>query len=253
MAIQEDLQNIGLSKKEAEVYTLLVELGESSVLDIAKRSAIKRPTVYVILRSLQDRGLASKVLKGKRTLFVPRHPRTLMGEAELRLKAVERIMPQLESLLRQKEGKPRVMIYEGKDQLDRAYDDAFVATGESLFISTIGLSKEVFPRSFQKITLKTFSPDYRWRELMDESEEAKKYAQTAQGPYREIRFIPKKLLPFDTDIGIFGNNVVITSAKGEYFTIRIESKEISHAFRVMFELMWQASVPLLVPSEGEGV
>lgn len=245
MAIQDDLQHIGLSPKEAEIYTLLVELGEASVLDIARRSSIKRPTVYVVLRSLQERGLVSKVLKGKRTLFVPRHPRALVSEAELRLKAVERVMPQLESLLQKKEGKPRVMIYEGKGQLDRAYDDAFVVTGESLFVSNLGLSKEVFPKSFQKIQYKTFSSNYRWRELVDESEEAKKYAQEAQGPYRKIHFIPKELLPFDTDIGIFGDNVVITSAKGEYFTIRIESKEISHAFRVMFELMWQAAIPLV--------
>ena len=54
--------------------------------------------------------------------------------------------------------------------------------------------------------------------------------------------IPKEFLPFEVDIGIFGNKVLITSLKKEYFTVSLQSAEISQAFRHMFEVMWIISI-----------
>ena len=241
MAIQETLQNLGLEEKETSIYLALLELSEATVLQISKKSGIKRPTAYLILHSLEEKGFISKVLKGKKTLYSPQHPQKLVVEAELRLKELQGVVPQLESLLDKEGGKPRVMIYEGKEQLDRAYDESFIQKGENLYIGSIGLSMEMFPRSFKKFELKTLSPEFRVREIVDESEEGRRFAEEARGPYRSIRFIPKELLPFETDIGIFGNNVIITSAKKEYFTVKIESEEIARAFRTIFEMMWQAA------------
>ena len=106
-------------------------------------------------------------------------------------------------------------------------------------MSTITLSFEAFPRTFRKIEYANFGPDFRARELVDESAEGRKYAEKARGPYRQVKFIPKEMLPFDVDIGIFGNKALITQAKKEYFTVAIESDEISRAFRVLFEAMWK--------------
>ena len=110
-----------------------------------------------------------------------------------------------------------------------------------MFISSIKSALDLFEKSFRKLRYKTFSQNFRFREITDESEEARKYAEEVQGPWRQVRFIPKDLLPFEADIGIFGNNTLITSLKKEYFTIRIESVEIAQAFRTMFEMMWQAA------------
>lgn len=54
-------------------------------------------------------------------------------------------------------------------------------------------------------------------------------------------FGPKEFLPFQMDIGIFGNTVLITSVKKEYFTVKIESEEIAHGYRALFEAMWRIS------------
>ena len=245
MAIQDTLQNLGLEEKEAKIYLALLELNEATVLEVARKARIKRPTCYVVLRSLEEKGFVSRVVKGNRTLFSPQHPKNLVVEAETNLKEIKEIVPQLESMLGKGEGKPRVMIYEGKEELDRDYDDSFIVGGENLYIGTIKLAMELFPRTFQRFQYKFPSAQAPFREIVDESKEGREYAEEVErrygSKYRGIRFIPKELLPFESEIGIFGNNVVITSVKKEYFTVRIESEEIAQAFRVIFEMMWQSA------------
>lgn len=241
MTIPDTLKNLGLEQKEAVIYLALLELGEATILTISQKSSIKRPTAYLVLRSLEEKGFVSRIVRGKKTLFSAQHPKKLLTEAELRLKELQEIVPQLESLFHREEGRPRVMIYEGKSELDRAYDESFIAKGEIIYMGTLGLSMGVFPRTFKKVEFVTPSPEFRIRELVDESEESRKYADEVRGPYHGVRFIPKELLPFEVDIGVFGNRTLISSVKKEYFTIGIESEEITRAFRTIFEVMWRAA------------
>ena len=235
------LQNIGLEEKEIAVYTALLELGEATVLSAAKKSGIKRPTAYLVLNSLESKGLVSRVARGSRTFFTPQHPKKIVTEAELRLTELRQFVPQLEAMMVQKDHRPRVMMYEGKNALDKAYDEYFVAKGEILFMSNMDLVHEIFARTLQKFDYLSTSPEVSTRELADDSPTTTEYAKRVSGPNRQIRAMPKEFSPFATDIGIFGKTTLITSGKKEYFTVKIESEEIASAFRAMFEAMWQIS------------
>lgn len=242
MQITEVVRGLGLKAKETDVYLALLELGEAKVGQIAEKSGVKRPTAYLVLQDLEKSGFVSRTSRGKKIFFSPQHPRKLVTEAEVRLKELKEVVPQLESLLQRGEGRPRVTIYEGKEKLDRAYDEAFSVRGEVLFMSSLGLSAEIFPRTFKKLNFYMISsPEFRVRELIDESEEGKAYAAQHRGSFREVKMIPKELLPFEVDIGIFGNKTLITSVKREYFTVSIESEEIAKSFRSIFEAMWRAA------------
>lgn len=243
MAIQDTLKSMGLEEKEASTYLALLELGEGTILEISRKSGIKRPTTYVVLRALEEKGFVSRVLKGKKTLYSPQHPRKLVTEAELRLKELQEVVPQLESLVQKGSSKPRVLIYEGKDKLDQAYDEMFITKGEVLFIGNISLSKEGFPKSFRKFEYKSTSMEFRVREIAVDDPVGRSYAKEVSGPYHEVRFLPPDFKPFENDMGVYGNRVLISSLKREYFVVVIESEEIAQSFRTMFELMWQAAIP----------
>lgn len=242
MDIYQTFQNMGLNQKQTAVYLAVLELGQASVGQIANKSAVKRPTCYVVLGELEKKGFASKLVKKDTTLYTAAHPKKLLTEAELQIKELKTIIPQLESLFGKDDEKPRVAVYEGKEQLDIAYDESFAVKGEILYMSTLKLSQEVFQKTFRKMDLITLSENYRMRELVDESEEGRKYMEKVKGPFRDVRMIPKAFLPFEVDIGIFGNKVLITSLKKEYFTVSLQSAEINRAFRSMFEAMWRLSV-----------
>jgi sugar-specific transcriptional regulator TrmB len=241
MDINQTFQNLGLNQKQTAIYLAVLELGQASVGQIAKKSAVKRPTCYVVFDELEKKGFVSKLVKKDTTLYMAEHPKKLLTEAELQVKELKTIIPQLESLFRKDDEKPRVAVYEGKEQLDIAYDESFAVSGEVLYMSTLKLSQEVFQKTFRKMDLINLSENYRMRELVDESDEGRKYMEKVKGPFRDVRMIPKEFLPFEVDIGIFGNKVLVTSLKQEYFTVSMQSPEINKAFRQLFEAMWQLS------------
>jgi HTH-type transcriptional regulator, sugar sensing transcriptional regulator len=236
---KEILVSIGLESKEVAAYIASLELGEATVLEIAKKSGIKRPTAYVVLNILEQKGLVSKVIKGKKSFFVPGHPKKLVTEAELRLRELKQSVPQLETLYHKDDGNPRVSIYTTKEESDRASDDMFLVKGEVWYMGTLRLSQEAFPRTFRKLDLARLSPEFRIKELIDDSPASRAYAKIVQGPHRQVRFIPRTLLPFEVDISVFGNQTLITSVKKEHFTVGIKSDEINRSFRGIFEVMWQ--------------
>src|SRR3989338_1957266 len=235
------LTQLGLDDKEAAVYMGLLELGEGSVLTISKRTGVKRPTAYLVLSELEAKGFVSRVIRGKKVSFTAQHPKKILTEAEIRLKEIRDVIPQFEAMLTQKDTRPRVMIYEGKEALDRAYDESFLTKGEILFLSNTALIFDVFQRTLAKQTYVHYGPDFRMREVLDDSEESRAYINKVKGPYHQLRMMPKAFSPFATDIGILENKTLITSAKKEYFTVKIESEEIANAFRAMFEAMWMVS------------
>ncbi|MDP2917995.1 MAG: helix-turn-helix domain-containing protein, partial [bacterium] len=59
MLTQKQLTNLGLSDKEAACYLALLELGPSTVSEIAGLAKINRTTGYDILESLANYGLIS--------------------------------------------------------------------------------------------------------------------------------------------------------------------------------------------------
>jgi len=76
--LEKDLQQIGLSEKEAKVYLASLELGPSTAQTIAAKATVNRPTTYVMIESLIKRGLMSSFQKGKKRFFVAGKPTQLL-------------------------------------------------------------------------------------------------------------------------------------------------------------------------------
>src|SRR3989344_9484889 len=72
-----ELQDIGLSEKEAKIYSAALELGAATADQLAKHSKIVRSTTYVQLESLMEKGLMSTYEQGKKTFFAPESPELL--------------------------------------------------------------------------------------------------------------------------------------------------------------------------------
>jgi len=238
------LLHLGLTTKEVAAYLALLETGEATVQIIARKAGLKRPTTYLVLSSLVMKGFASKIEKRRQMLFVALHPQKILTEARVRLKEMQEVVPQLESMLQHAGSRPRVSMYEGKEALDRAYDEAFLIKGEALAISNTAIIEDVFARTLSKMSYVTLSKEFRMREVLDDSPQSHEYAQRYHRPHREIRIMPKGFV-YATDVGVFGNTTLITSGKKEYFTVKIESDEIANSFRSLFEAMWQISKPAI--------
>ena len=78
MEIQVILKNFGLSEKEIAVYLALIELGPSSVRDLAAKSKVNRGTTYDILKSLINLGIVSYYNKESKQYFISEPPEKLL-------------------------------------------------------------------------------------------------------------------------------------------------------------------------------
>src|SRR3989344_3084998 len=74
MSLVTHLKNIGLGDKAAKVYLAMLELGPASVLEIAAKASVNRPTTYLQIEELKKKGLVSTQKKGKKDLYIAESP-----------------------------------------------------------------------------------------------------------------------------------------------------------------------------------
>src|SRR3989344_3795624 len=121
------LETIGLTKKEADLYELLLKLGETPANEIIKQSKLKRATTYKTLYSLEKKGLVTHQDSKNKIHFRPEPPDKLMSFADQQHEEFDRaredlrtLIPELTSSYVLAVEKPIVRFYEGKDGIIKA-------------------------------------------------------------------------------------------------------------------------------------
>ena len=98
MDLHSAMKSLGLSDKEAAVYLALLQGGQATAYQIAKRSGLKKPTVYVILDGLIERGNVRKFMRGRGSVYTATDPVEIFVEARRRVEKAESVLPQLQAL-----------------------------------------------------------------------------------------------------------------------------------------------------------
>lgn len=119
-----ELLNLGLSQKEAEVYLATLQLGMASVQKISRKAELNRTSCYTYIKNLINRGLISAIEKNGKQYFVAEKPEKLKYFCELqeqeilrRKQTIDKIMPELESLYKIASDRPSVKLFNHKEEL----------------------------------------------------------------------------------------------------------------------------------------
>jgi HTH-type transcriptional regulator, sugar sensing transcriptional regulator len=121
MNLVESLKNLGLNEKEAKVYLALLQLGKSTAYNVATRSGLKKPTTYVILGQLVDKGFAVNIPRAKKQLFVAVSPDECMALVKEKIKLSEQDLPELLALKKKQEHRVNVAYFEGLPGIRESY------------------------------------------------------------------------------------------------------------------------------------
>ncbi len=241
MELQETLQQFGLAKNEANVYLALLQLGPSPVLAIARRTGLKRPTIYLILDELIKHGLAALVPQEKKRLFIALPPDRFEEKLELQIELIRQALPELTALYRTQTAKPAIQLFESREGMMNVYKE-ITSSGEKEvlgFFSIEAVPQELF-ESFEIFIRALKKKKMRLREIVYTKDKNHFYIQETKNlPNREIRrtAAPHK---FFTDNFIYGNKVALFSFK-KRFAVVIESEDVANSFRSLFELAWQSA------------
>lgn len=113
------LVNIGLNEKEAVVYISLCELGEATAYKIYKKTQIKEPTVYVILEQLKKKNLVLNIPNNKKKLFIAVSLDKYLENIQESLITARKVNQDIKNKTK-KDGKPKVLFFDGLNEVKKA-------------------------------------------------------------------------------------------------------------------------------------
>jgi len=137
-----ELRKLGLKEKEVAVYLTGLELGATSIQNIAKKAGITRPTTYEIIGHLEERGLFAKTTQNKKRVFFAQSPEKILGILRLQkreLEEKEREFIRIIAALNSKYGLKKrggVQLFEGKEGLDVLMEQLLFTSSPDLVVFT---------------------------------------------------------------------------------------------------------------------
>ena len=93
MSLEAALGDLGLDQREIEIYKTLLSLGEATVVQIAEKSGLKRPTIYVVLERLREKELILKLPNTKKQIFMAKDPRVFVDTIEQKAEVARNVLP----------------------------------------------------------------------------------------------------------------------------------------------------------------
>jgi sugar-specific transcriptional regulator TrmB len=237
------LENLGWSAEEVDVYVTLLQLGTQPASVIARHLNKKRTTIRVYLEHLTEQGFVHFHWKERAQYFTAEKPEValdslehkkmrLLQRVDKNIRAFAAILPELTALVRE-------------DINKRMYIDSLTSKTEILCLSSIEDLFDLFGKEYdswyvkkrikQKIPLRYIAKDTPIERK--ETKKDKKYL-------RQSRHIPAKLFDISNEINMYDGKVSIITLKNEKIGVLIQSQEIYHSMKVIFEVLWK-SAPLI--------
>lgn len=239
MEIHEILAQIGLDKLQADVYLAALELGESTVLPIAKKAGIKRTYCYDILAELQRKNLVTYFEKNNRRRYVAENPEKIGQIMQERLKDFRDILPELKSIHNSAGVKPKIRFYEGKEGIMSVYEQFLTCKEMAAIVSPNHIYKYI-GEFFSQFSMKMLAKKIKIRELTTADGATAAYLASFQKPLQEARILPHDI-SLSTDMVIFDNKLAMISYSGELHAVVIESSSIVDTQKALFEIIWQVA------------
>jgi len=241
--LTKDIEQLGLSEKEAKVYLALLELSEGDVQAIAEKAETRRPMTYVVLDSLIRKGLCSTFEKDKKAYFVAENPEKLQMLFNIKKRELENQQEQLDKIkdnlrtiynLQGKE-KPFVRFFQGKDGLLSTRSEMFEKPNDTIrTLYPLDGFEDLYTEAERKVGHEKRNEKGIFAKILYTAEKNEiKGDQT-----RESLKVDDKEFPLNSDISLFNGKVRIASLNKKLSGVIIEDPEIYKTFVSLFELAW---------------
>lgn len=239
--IIKSLQEFGLSPNETQVYIATLELGETTVARISKKSKVKRATTYLAIDSLKARGLVSTSKKGRRTVYQAQNPKRILENFDERRESIMRAIPELMALSNALDVKPKIQYFEGKAGVEEVFRDMLSSPGKEIL--------EWYSESFATEFDETFFTEYfspervrrgiHVRAIVPDHPVIRKFTGKNVEELRQIRLIDPAKYHIRMELNIYDKRKVSIASFKEEFGIIIESEIIHDSLKNFFELIWE--------------
>lgn len=232
-----ELQYLGLSEKEAKVYELLADTEALSAATIAKRTDIKRASVYEVLQGLEKKQLISSFKKHGHMYFYIDAPEKLVLQHQTKLKLAESIVTKI----KQKKTKQDILIETHKDKagFQKCYRDILLSH-EKEFLAWSNFEsfdRIIDPKEDEKWTRERVENGTRPRLIMVKNPVSEKFQREDIKYPRETLLIEAKS-NFSSSLVITDESIYLFDDKPDTLVIKVQHPGFSTMMREIFETNW---------------
>lgn len=232
--MKDELQELGLTKREAEAYLALINFNETTATELSKVTKEHRTNIYDSLNGLIKKGLVAYNIKNNVKHYFISDPNKLLDYIKDKERVAKSILPELNSKINFIEQKPVVEVYEGKEGFKSIL---MKILKEGKIIYGIGASekwKNKFP-----IKLEQYMRERKRRHISAKLLYVKG-TKVIKNKLNEIRFLPTELFQPST-IAIFGDYVAVFMWTEPMVATLTKSKQLAASFQKYFEVLWKVS------------
>jgi len=232
----EDLREFGLSNTEAKVYLALIELNNSQVGEITKKSGVNRTNVYDALERLIEKGLVSYVTENNKKVFEAVNPERFRLVVEEKQEKLLHLVKELNEKCSKNKQEESATILRGKNGVKSVYEDMLKEKKPIYIHGATGKFKERFPfyqqhwndqRFKLKIPLKII-----WSERVRKDRKKDIHLRIV-----DMRFLPDSY-DFPSMTITYSDKVATIVWTETPFAFVIKSKEAVKSSLTYFNLLW---------------
>lgn len=241
-SVKRDLQRIGFTKNEADVYLALLQLGCAMAGDVAKAAQVKRTTTYDVLRDLMQKGLATGVQKQGECQYMVEAPERLQSllymqyqDVKRRRKLADQLMTRLQVFYNAGAHKPAIRYVEsiqGLRTMQREYEEL-----DEDILQIVGLDtlKQLYDPA-EEDHGREVSRRGRKIRMIVVSREPVCYPDTWNIEYV---CVPPDVLEVKGEMTVCGDRLVLFSYTSGIIAIEVCSKTIADTARATLEMAWR--------------
>lgn len=245
-----ELQSLGFTRNEANVYLAALKNGTSSIQQLAASTGLNRITVHSIAEKFEALRLFTRSYEGKRrrvSAVAPERLAILLREEEEGLHAKHRalasLLPSLDDFFLRTQRGLQVSLFQGEKGYEQMCEDILTSKTETLEYANIdALNAVIGPYIAADYLPKKFALKLKTKFLYIDSPGARNYIQTrylddpASSPM-EAKFVSSKEFPMDSFFVIYDDKLAIfTPATMDGVVVR--DKAVTAAMRPFFTFVW---------------
>lgn len=231
------LKQVGFSSTAESIYFSLLKRGACSVAELSQFTGKHRPAIYRALPELTSSNLVSKSLKGKRIVYKAESPAILSSLLKKQSEDIENVLPDLLNIFENKDKKPKISFFEGKEGIATVYERLVSSTKKEGAIYRYESPKDY---SYNK----KYYPDLYWKRAGSKGD-IDKYVitnrKTHEKRHNNLNRLSKALnIPFEYNITqLIGNDKVIFIDFDTETAILIENERFANFQKAVFKILFE--------------
>lgn len=232
------ITSLNLTEAEVAVYLAALELGQANMQQLARKSGVKRTSIYNFIDNIKERHLITETKKNGRSLYSATSPEQLISLEKSRLVELNELLPQLLAIQNLQKTKPTVTFHEGFEAVKEVYDD-FVKEGQPIIAwSEFDQSRKATGTLFDEQGVRRSRKGVTVQWITTDSPDARTFTRHDYGLLRETKFVKSE--KFKTKVVVYGNKLALLSYHANPpYVVLIEDKDIADTVRGLWEELWQ--------------